>query len=222
MYWNNIFDGQQLTTFIHIVEDIVVAMVNETKYMKDLKLKISDEYITTKCTTTISQLNEVIGRTFIEDEKETNTHINAYILRNQFEKQVIGGWGDLYLEENENGIIKEVCKESIPNPFGEGKLYKTGYTGKFLPDGSINILENDCRYIMTDINNYTNINNIEKTLNEYEGIDKATTEYKFDKNKFKLISHIYGKQEPDMTLLNEYLKTKLDPKLIPTEIIFHS
>eukprot|EP00833_Pecoramyces_ruminatium_P008552 jgi/Orpsp1_1/1182584/evm.model.c7180000081894.1 len=94
-----------------------------------LRNQISKEYITTMRTYPIQEVNTAIGKPFIPYTNESD-QINAYILTKDLRKQVLCGWGDLYLEESENFKSKDY----IMNPYGKGKLYKTGYTGKFLPD----------------------------------------------------------------------------------------
>eukprot|EP00833_Pecoramyces_ruminatium_P014243 jgi/Orpsp1_1/1188275/evm.model.d7180000063571.1 len=222
-YWSNVYDTQQLDNYIHIIEDIVVGIINGTEYIKDLRSQISEKYFTNKRSSSVEELNEAIGKKIFTCEDEKNTYINTYILNSQLEKQFIGGWGDIYVEENEYINVKE--KDSIDNPFGEGKLFKIGYTGKFLPDEnqSINVLENDCRFIMWALlgfERYQNINIIEKTLEEYEGIERASTDLKFTNGEFSIISNIYGEKEPDIEKVKEYLKSKLEERIVPSEIIY--
>ncbi|OUM59847.1 hypothetical protein PIROE2DRAFT_14548 [Piromyces sp. E2] len=221
-YWSNVYDTQQLDNYIHIIEDIVVGIINGTEYIKDLRSQISEKYFTNKRSCSVEELNEAIGKKVFVCEDEKNTFINTYILNSQLEKQFIGGWGDIYVEENEYINVKDI----IDNPFGEGKLFKIGYTGKFLPDENqtINVLENDCRFIMWALlgfERYQNINIIEKTLEEYEGIERASTDLKFTNGEFAIISNIYGENEPDIEKVKEYLKSKLEERIVPSEIIYH-
>ncbi|KAL6625187.1 hypothetical protein U3516DRAFT_742705 [Neocallimastix sp. 'constans'] len=62
----------------------------------------------------------------------------------------------------------------IENPFDEGLLHKTGYTGYF---SKLTIPENDCRYcILPDhyfLIIYENINCIEKEIKEFDGVRKG-------------------------------------------------
>lgn len=219
-YRENIFDEDQLKTFIDLFECIINIIINGngTEKIRDLYPRIPEKYITSKRSLPVEILNEAIGNDFF---KEKNTTVNAHILNRYLQHQMYGGWGDLYVEESLGFIPQEV----IDNPFGEGKLYKTGYTGKFLNDGSINILENDCQYISYGISPYIpefeNINVIEKHLNSYEGITESSIEMKYITNGFKIIAHVYGEKEPDMTQLNNYLKSKLDSNILPYEVIFH-
>jgi len=223
-FWDNIYEAVQVEKFIHIVEDIVVAIVNGVTYIKDLRNSICEDNLTSKRVTSIEELNEAIGKKYIWCDDEKNTYVNTYILSNELDRQVIGGWGDLYIEENEYIKVKDT--DIIDNPFGKGKLYKTGFTGRFIPDEkrSINVLENDCRIIMWGFSGYErygNINITEKTLAEYPGIEKAYSEIKYMDDKFNIISHIYSKNELDKVKINDYLKSKLEERYIPVDIIFH-
>eukprot|EP00833_Pecoramyces_ruminatium_P011125 jgi/Orpsp1_1/1185157/evm.model.c7180000092547.1 len=220
VYWKNIYERQQLEGYANLIEDVVASMINGTKLVKDIRAQIAEEHLTTKRTISVDKLNESVGQKLVSCEDEKNTMVNVYILNKHLERQVMSGWGDLYIEENEFVNLEE----KIDNPYGEGKLCKTGFTAKFLPDGAINVLENDCRFWVTSIlktGDHRNINIVEKLLSKYEGIEKAYVDLRY-KEKFQLIAHIYGKEEPDMTQLNEYLKSHLnDDVLIPKEIIFN-
>eukprot|EP00833_Pecoramyces_ruminatium_P009829 jgi/Orpsp1_1/1183861/evm.model.c7180000086979.1 len=215
-FWENYFDGQQLETYVHIIEDIIFAIIHGTKLFKHLRNQISKEYITTMRTYPIQEVNTAIGKPFIPYTNESD-QINAYILTKDLRKQVLCGWGDLYLEESENFKSKDY----IMNPYGKGKLYKTGYTGKFLPDGTLCILENDLRYIMWDFSMLKNINRIEKTLIQYEGIKRVSIDIQFIKGVFKIIAHIYGEKEPDKKQLDAFLNERLEKDLIPYDIVYH-
>ncbi|KAG4094201.1 hypothetical protein H8356DRAFT_1321466 [Neocallimastix lanati (nom. inval.)] len=67
----------------------------------------------------------------------------------------------------------------IENPFDEGLLHKTGYTGYF---SKLTIPDNDCRYcILPDhyfLIIYENINCIEKEIKEFDGVRKGYSRLK--------------------------------------------
>lgn len=187
-------------------------------------------------------LNEAIGEKFISVEDEKNTMIHAYILNNDLNPQVLRGWGDLYIEEigpNEdndnnrefhcstNGSLQS---QNIDIPMGNNEIqkmtvYKTGYTGQILPDGRINVLENDCRFIMNGffgLDAFENINEVDRVLRSWEGIEGVRLDIQYAKGHHRIVAHITGKEEPDKEKLIDYLKSKLSKEsLIPADILFH-
>ncbi|OUM60083.1 hypothetical protein PIROE2DRAFT_14243, partial [Piromyces sp. E2] len=157
-----------------------------------------------------------IGEKFLKcDENiEKEQSINFYILNDNIKKQVLGGWGHLYIEENEYFH----SNDKIENPFeiGGPSLVNTGFTGKYLPEGQIVILENN-GYINGLF--YSPI--FKMLLPEKAHFMDYMKIMAFMKSKFIIISHIYGKEEPNMSQLWEYLKSNLEERLVPYEIMFN-
>ncbi|OUM58602.1 hypothetical protein PIROE2DRAFT_16080 [Piromyces sp. E2] len=224
IYWKSVFDAEQITLFIHLVENIIVSIINGTEKVGDLYHQIPKEYITSSHAMPIETVNEAIGQEyFTSDHGKNHGRVNVHIVNQYSQHQIVGGWGDLFVEES--STVTFTPEDVIDNPFGKGKLYKTGFTGRILGDGSINILENDCRLMSFGLcfcPVAKNINVVEKLLNSYDGITKCTIEAKYIEHEFKIFAHIFGEKEPDMAVLNDYLASKLnDTKLVPHEIIFH-
>ncbi|OUM58594.1 hypothetical protein PIROE2DRAFT_64305 [Piromyces sp. E2] len=224
IYWKSVYDAEQITLFIHLVENIIVSIINGTEKVGDLYHQIPKEYITSSHAMPIETVNEAIGQEFFtSDHGENHGRVNVHIVNQYSQHQVVGGWGDLFVEKS--STVSFTPEDVIDNPFGKGKLYKTGFTGRILSDGSINILENDCRYLSFGLCFFPetkNINVVERLLNSYDGITKCTIETKYIGYEFKIFAHIFGDKEPDMAVLNDYLTSKLDDtKLVPFKIIFH-
>jgi len=229
--WENIFDLERFEMFIEIVEEVIVAVIQGARKIDEILDGISHSYITERHTISVEALNDAIGEKFISSEEESKEVLHAYILDKNLKKHLLNGWGDLYLEENDKLIPDEDDDDDhttkyIKNPFGEGRLYKTGYTGYFSSKGELTILENDSRYCILPDRTfpfiYENINGIEKAIKEYEGVEKVTIDLKYISNVYKIIAHVYGIDESNKAALTEFLKFKLESQLIPENIVFHN
>ena len=121
-------------------------------------------------------------------------------------------------------ILSKGWQDKITNPYGPGMLYQTGKTARILPDGSINILENGGRTVMSEGimgRNFLDLHKLEAVLTSFEGIEKAEAYIQYmEGNKYVLTADIYGKEEPDMEKLNVYLAEQVEPGLVPKEISF--
>jgi len=218
-YWKNIYDDQLLKIYLNLIEDIIVEIIQGAKFVEDLRKLVSVKYMTSSNPISINTLNQVINQPLINEKTSNSNFLNAYILNSHLEKQIIGGWGDLYIEINDS--VSLPSENIINHPFGDGKLYKTGLTGRLLPDETLSILENDGRYFVRPPMIYTNANILDYLLNQYEGIEKVSISFKYMDSNLKIIADIYGKKEPDMDKLNKYLNSKLYKCVMPSEIIFH-
>ncbi|MEO7838713.1 MAG: amino acid adenylation domain-containing protein, partial [Anaerolineales bacterium] len=92
---------------------------------------------------TVHQLKEVTDKPISIGKAIANTSV--YILNRHFEPVPIGVVGDLYL--GGAGLARgylnrpeETAEKFIPNPFGQGRLFKTGDLARWLPDGNLEFL----------------------------------------------------------------------------------
>lgn len=123
-----------------------------------------------------------------------------------------------------DGVVGEICiggkglareylnkpeltdEKFIENPFGSGKLYKTGDLGTWLPDGSVEFLGRLDDQIK--INGYrVELNEIEVSLENHEDIEEALVLIKENQNSAKeLVAYLKKKQKVCLTpSLSEYL-----------------
>jgi amino acid adenylation domain-containing protein len=92
---------------------------------------------------TVYQVKEVTDKPISIGKPIANTSI--YILNRHCEPVPIGVIGDLYiggagLARGYLNRPEETAEKFIPNPFGPGRLYKTGDLARWLPDGNLEFL----------------------------------------------------------------------------------
>jgi amino acid adenylation domain-containing protein len=92
---------------------------------------------------TVSQVKEVTHQPISIGKAIANTSI--YILNRHLEPVPIGIVGDLYiggagLARGYLNRPEETAEKFIPNPLGQGRLYKTGDLARQLPDGNLEFL----------------------------------------------------------------------------------
>ena len=92
---------------------------------------------------TVHQVKEVTDKPISIGKAIANTSV--YILNRHLEPVPIGVVGDLYiggagLARGYLNRPEETAEKFIPNPFGQGRLYKTGDLARWLPDGNLEFL----------------------------------------------------------------------------------
>src|SRR4030095_9637941 len=70
---------------------------------------------------------------------------SVYVLNQHLEPVAIGSVGDLYiggagLARGYLNRPEETAEKFIPNPFGQGRIYKTGDLARWLPNGNLEFL----------------------------------------------------------------------------------
>lgn len=217
-YWENRFDTAQLKIFLECLETIVAAMLEETSVRK-LKNHLPDPLFPVNYYAKAWDINRE-ARCDLFFDVTPDTRVKVYVLDSEYRKKPYGGWGNLYIRDHETlGYV-----DKITNPFGKGVLYQTGRIARILPDGSINMLEQGGRTIMTETvmgRNFLNLQLLENALRTFPGIETAEAyiQYKAGE-KLVLTAEISGETEPDMDVLREYLSEECTPALIPAEIRF--
>lgn len=150
-----------------------------------------------------------------------NTQI--YILNNG-ELCDIGELGELYI--GGDGVTKGylhnealTAERFIQNPFGEGKLYKTGDLGKWCADGNIEFVGRSDEQVK--IRGFrVELKEIENALKAYPSITDCTILIKEDNAQGKLIcAYIVLNAEVTANTLNAYLESKLPFYMLPAQII---
>ena len=92
---------------------------------------------------TVHQVKEVTDKPISIGKGIANTSV--YILNRHLEPVPTGVVGDLYiggagLARGYLNRPEETAEKFIPNPFGQGRLYKTGDLARWLPDGNLEFL----------------------------------------------------------------------------------
>ncbi|MET4143128.1 amino acid adenylation domain-containing protein, partial [Pedobacter sp. UYP1] len=137
------------------------------------------------------------------------------------------------------GVIGEICtsgdgicrgyinkpvltsEKFVDNPFEkEGKMYKTGDLGKWLPDGEIEVLGRTDEQIKIR-GHRIELGEIERALLQYEGIEKVLLLFKDnDHNEPVLVAYIVGKVELNAVQLRLYLSKRVPVYMLPAQYIW--
>lgn len=106
----------------------------------------------------------------------------------------------------------------IDNPYGEGKMYKTGDLGRWLPNGDIEYLGRIDKQVK--IRGYRiELGEIENVIKKIEGIDACIPIVKKDKSGDEAIFAYYvSKQNISTTYIREFLGKSLPNYMIPAHI----
>ena len=149
-----------------------------------------------------------------------------YILDSHLQLKPIGIPGELYIGGDglARGYFKrpELTREKfIDNPFGEGRLYKTGDLARYLPDGNIEFLGRIDHQVK--IRGFRiELGEIENTLSQYEGIQEAVVIAKTQESEDKYLVAYYISSELSTISpqqLREFLQQKLPDYMIPSAFV---
>lgn len=151
----------------------------------------------------------------------TNTQI--YIL-NQSSLCGIGIPGELCIAGDgvAKGYLnrKELTEEKfIPNPYGDGKLYRTGDMAIWLPDGRINCLGRMDDQVKIR-GHRIEPGEVESVMNQMDLIKSAAVVVREDKNKEKSLHAFFvSDQELSISDVRSYLFAKLPDYMVPDYMI---
>jgi len=154
----------------------------------------------------------------------SNTKI--YILDTNLQPTPIGVVGELYLTGDgvTRGYLNRpelTAEKFIDNPFGAGKLYKTGDLARYLPDGNIEFIGRIDNQVK--IRGYRlELGEIETILNQHLEVKEAVVIVREDTPDNKnLLAYIVAKsQPPTISELRSFLATKLPEYMIPNGFVF--
>ncbi|MDJ0597352.1 MAG: amino acid adenylation domain-containing protein [Crocosphaera sp.] len=153
----------------------------------------------------------------------------VYILDDNLQLVPIGVPGELHISSVglARGYLNReelTQKKFIPNPFGEGKLYKTGDLVYYLPDGNIQFLGRIDKQVK--IRGFRiELGEIEAQLNQHPNIQEAkvTTTEKIAGQKllvaYVILNANISSSSDTAHQLREYLKTKLPDYMIPSAFV---
>lgn len=215
-YWENRFDRQQLQVFMTAVECVAEAMMDE-HFARRLKRHLPDELFPKHYFVEAGIVNWEAGSRLITDVT-AETKVKAYVLDENCRKKPFGGWGTLYIMDHKPAD----CVDQITNPYGPGVLYQTSRTARILPDGSIHMLEQGGRIIMTESltgRHFLDLYRLEDTACQYPGVERAEAYVEYGAgNTMVLTLDVYGKNQPNAELLQKYLTERCEKPLIPAVI----
>lgn len=215
-YWENRFDRQQLQVFMTAVECVAEAMMDE-HFARRLKRHLPEELFPKHYFAEAGTINWEAGSRLITDVS-AETMVKAYVLDENCRKKPFGGWGTLYIMDHKPAD----CVDQITNPYGPGVLYQTSRTARILPDGSIHMLEQGGRIIMTESltgRHFLDLYRLEDTACQYPGVERAEAYVAYGAgNTMVLTLDVYGKNQLDTENLQKYLTERCEKPLIPAVI----
>lgn len=215
-YWENRFDRQQLQVFMTAVECVAEAMMDE-HFARRLKRHLPEELFPKHYFVEAGTINWETGSRLITDVS-AETMVKAYVLDENCRKKPFGGWGTLYIMDHKPAD----CVDQITNPYGPGVLYQTSRTARILPDGSIHMLEQGGRIIMTESltgRHFLDLYRLEDTACQYPGVERSEAYVAYGAgNTMVLTLDVYGKNQLDTENLQKYLTERCEKPLIPAVI----
>lgn len=215
-YWENRFDRQQLNVFLIAMEAVLEGM-QEEQLARNLKRHLPETLFPRHYFVEAGEVNLAAGKRLITGAG-SETKVKAYVLDENCRKKPFGGWGNLYIMNH----AVEGCVDSITNPYGAGILYQTGRVARILPDGSLDMLENGGRTIMSEGltgRHFLNLHKLEAILNEYPEIDHAEAYIRYaEGNRLVLTVDLYALVEHDVECIRAYLTEHCEKPLIPEEL----
>lgn len=215
-YWENRFDRQQLQVFMTAVECVAEAMMDE-HFARRLKRYLPEELFPKHYFVEAGTINWEAGSRLITDVS-AETMVKAYVLDENCRKKPFGGWGTLYIMDHKPAD----CVDQITNPYGPGVLYQTSRMARILPDGSIHMLEQGGRIIMTESltgRHFLDLYRLEDTACQYPGVERAEAYVAYGAgNTMVLTLDVYGKNQLDTENLQKYLTERCEKPLIPAVI----
>ncbi|MCG2590813.1 non-ribosomal peptide synthetase [Rhodohalobacter sulfatireducens] len=146
----------------------------------------------------------------------------AYILGKNKHRVPVGVTGDLYIggEGVSGGYIGNAAEDNdqwVNNPYGNGKLYKTGDQASFRKDGNIDFWGRADNQVKIR-GHRVELKEIEEALSSFDEITRATVI--FDDNRQKLVAFVIQHQTPGASEkeLKQRLKQLLPVYMIPSAI----
>lgn len=152
-----------------------------------------------------------------------NTQI--YLLNSDLQPVPIGVPGELYIggAAVTRGYLHQpdlTNKSFIPNPFGDGRLYKTGDLTRYLPDGNIEYLGRIDQQVK--IRGFRiELGEIEITLKQHPAVREAVILVHEHHQDQRLVAYVVAEKQcvPKNSELREFLQEKLPKYMVPSVFV---
>ena len=148
----------------------------------------------------------------------------AYILDPNLQPVPIGIPGELYIGGDglARGYLNRpdlTAEKFIANPFGEGRLYKTGDLAKYLPDGNIEYLGRiDHQVKLRGFR--IELGEIESVLSHHKQVQQCAVILREDTPGNKcLVAYLVGEDTLEVNTLRAFLKQQLPGFMIPNAFV---
>jgi amino acid adenylation domain-containing protein len=192
------------------------------------KTKVINSYGPTECTDVVSAYQ------IKDDEWDTLKQVpigapvdncSLYILDENRQLVPVGVIGDIFIAGHcvGNGYLNQpalTAERFISDPFqGNGKMYKTGDLGRWLPDGNIEFAGRKDEQVK--IRGYRlEPGEIESTLKTYPAIDAAVVLAQSDPaGEKELVAYLTVKQRVNIHEIRAYLRGRLADYMIPAHFV---
>ncbi len=172
---------------------------------------------------TIHATYHEVDESYFDDKTYSNIgyalpNSTIHLLDDNRKKVKMGEVGELYIYGSRlaDGYLNRedlTHERFIPDPFGEGLMYKTGDLGRFLPDGSIEYIGRSDEQVK--IRGYRiELGEIEQTILKHPDVsDTAVTLFEDDSGRKQLVGYLVLKHKSDsescVSSLKEHLATHL-------------
>lgn len=216
-FWENRFDRKQLEIFLECYEYILLAMLEETS-VRRLKRYLPEEVFPKHFIIATKQLNEEAGEKLVDARRR---ECKVYILDESYRKKPYGAWGKLYIKDIRPAKYNKV----ISSRYSEGDLYETDIIARILPDGTLDMLENNGRTVITDgvhgIRKFY-LKDVEKAVNSIESVESSNAYLYFDTeiNEMSLAVDVRLSESGDINNedIIDYMNENYDQTMIPKQI----
>lgn len=224
-YWENRFDKYSLELFMSVLETIVGAMLRETS-VRRLAKHLPEGFFPKHYSVTAAQLEQAasVARPGAEGPLLSGVgadeQVKAYVFNDTLRKQPYGAWGDLYvLDHDPRG-----CEGSIDNPYGEGTLYKTGITARIMPEGQLDVLQNNGRTVMCERTMgrvFPDLGELEREIEgRFAGVEKAEAYCTYDTGlrSIPLCIDLTGRDLPSAEEVNDVVRELCGEVMLPARV----
>ena len=210
-FWENRFDEEQLKIFLTCYEYILLAMLHETS-VRRLKRHLPEEVFPKHFIIPTKQLNEEAGVRLVDARRR---ECKVYVLDESYQKKPYGAWGKLYIKD----LVPTQYNKVVASRYSEGDLYETDIIARILPDGTLDMLENNGRTVITDgvhgLRKFY-LKDVENAINSIDNVENADAYLYFDSeiNEMSLAVNV----ETDGVNADEiiaYMTENHDSNLVP-------
>jgi len=176
---------------------------------------------TTVCATMMLCNNQVTQQYITVPIGRPIANTQVYILDRHLQPIPIGVAGELHIGGAglARGYLNRpelTAEKFIANPFGEGRLYKTGDLARYLPDGNIEFLGRIDHQVK--IRGFRiELGEIEAVLRQHDAVQEAIVVAQTTENEQKqLVVYVVLSQTQNANSLRDYLKAKLPDYMVPS------
>lgn len=150
-------------------------------------------------------------------------NVQTYVLDKSGQPVPIGVSGELHIGGAglARGYLNRpdlTAEKFIPNPFGEGRLYKTGDLARWLPDGNIEFIGRLDHQVK--IRGFRiELGEIETVLTQHEAVQDVVVMAKDSGDQKRLVAYLTPNSQHLIPELRAYLQEKLPAYMIPSAFV---